>query len=313
MYEHTVIIMEQIENCINEDYILVTPCKNEEKNIPLLFCSVLSQLSRPKLWVIVDDGSTDQTFKIIQRIASVYDWILPLKLTKSKWDLGVHLAHVYREGFDFAIDQCSEKEIMYDYIAIVDADIILTPNYFSDLILSLKNDQNLGICSGLIGNIIGNKIVWETLRENIPTGGARIWKKKCFDETGGYLLTCSPDSVSNVKANIHSWGTKKYADIKAISTRPYASAAGQWTGFKNIGMNHYFIGYTPLYVLIKGFSMCYNKKGYAKHGVGLAYIAGYFHSKIKRGNRIDDPEIIDYYQNKKMKEIIWSKIFQKKI
>ena len=46
-------------------YIVVTPCRNEEKKLPNLVQSITAQTIRPALWVIVDDGSTDKTGEII--------------------------------------------------------------------------------------------------------------------------------------------------------------------------------------------------------------------------------------------------------
>ena len=43
------------------NYILVTPAKNEAKNLPSLIKAVFNQSIKPILWIIVNDGSTDKT------------------------------------------------------------------------------------------------------------------------------------------------------------------------------------------------------------------------------------------------------------
>ena len=53
---------------MNRRYIVVTPCRNEEKNLSNLVQSMTAQTIRPALWVIVDDGSTDKTGKIIDEV-----------------------------------------------------------------------------------------------------------------------------------------------------------------------------------------------------------------------------------------------------
>ena len=291
-----------------KDYILVTPCKNEEESLPKLAESVVNQTIKPVLWVIVDDGSTDRTPEILGNITSKHSWIKSLRLNEKPRDLGIHLSHVYRTGFDYAFNYCKENNLEYYYIGSVDADITFDGNYFESLMSEFEKNKNLGICSGHVGNIINNKIIWSNFRKDIPSGGARLWKKECFIDTGGYLLTCSPDSVSNVKAKIRGWDTKQFENIKIISTRAYASAEGQWKGYKKLGANNYFIGYTPTHVLLKGIKMLYNTDGYSKNGVGLAYIKGYFSEYIKGAPRIKDEEILDYYKNKRLKEILCSKL-----
>jgi len=48
----------------SENYLIVTPCKNEEKFIPSLAKSIIDQTIKPKLWFIYEDGSTDSTYEI---------------------------------------------------------------------------------------------------------------------------------------------------------------------------------------------------------------------------------------------------------
>jgi glycosyltransferase involved in cell wall biosynthesis len=287
-------------------YILVTPCKNEEESLPKLSESVTGQDALPLLWVIVDDGSTDKTPAILADLCSKYPWVQTLTLTEKPRDLGVHVSSVYKAGFDNAIKNCSDNSVNYSFIGSVDADIILDKNYFSSLIKKFDVDPELGICSGHIGNIINGNIVWSNYKEDLPSGGARLWRKKCFEETGGYLITCSPDSVSNVKAKLKGWKTRYFVTPTAISTRAYSSAQGQWKGYRKLGSNNYYIGYSPIHVCLKGIKLLYSKNGYFTHGVGLAYIYGYFHDLILSKPRISDKEVLEYYKKSRLKEIVCS-------
>jgi glycosyltransferase involved in cell wall biosynthesis len=280
-------------------YITVTPVKNEEDSLPKLAKSVLEQTIKPSLWVIVDDGSTDETVGIIRDLTNKYNWIKTIRLGESHRDLGVHISHVCREGFNFAIDYCTQCDIEYEYISLVDADIILDPEYFEKLIHEFEKNQNLGVASGRCANIIGNRIVEDKQRDDLPSGGARLWRKHCFKDTGGYLLTKSPDGVSNAKAIIKGWDTKQFHHIKFVSTRAHASAEGYWRGYKLFGSNTYFIGYTPIHALLKGIKLLSECPYY----VGLAYLDGYFCSLILRQNRFDDEQVRYYFRHIRPREI----------
>ncbi len=288
------------------DYILVTPCKNEEGSLPKLAETVVGQDITPLLWVIVDDGSIDRTPEIIGCLISEYPWIQTIKLSEKPRDLGVHVSHVYRTGFDAAIKHCDDNNIDYQYVASVDADIILDRDYFTSLISEFEDDRDLGICSGHIGNMINGDVVWSSYREDMPSGGARLWRRECFENTGGFLLTCSPDSVSNVKAKLRGWKTHYFTTTTAISTRAYSSAQGQWKGYKRLGSNNYFIGYSPLHTCLKSVKLLYSKNGYFKTGVGFAYAYGYFHDLILSKQRISDKEVLEYYKKSRLKEILCS-------
>ncbi|MCG7848057.1 MAG: glycosyltransferase family 2 protein [ANME-2 cluster archaeon] len=280
------------------EYILITPCKNEEDSLPKHIESVINQTIKPVLWVIVDDGSTDKTPRILKEVTGVYPWIKTLGLSEIPRDLGIHVAQVYRTGFQYTIDFCKNNNIIFNYIGVVDADIILDLNYFESLIAEFEKNSQIGICSGHIGNMVNGKVIWSSFKEDMPSGGARLWRKKCFEDTDGYILTCSPDSVSNVKAKLKGWSTKQFNHIKAVSTRPYASAEGQWIGYKKLGLNNYFIGYTPIHILLKGTKLMYSTNGYYKPGAGLAYIIGYFSGYVKKAPRLDDKEVIKYYKTR---------------
>lgn len=294
------------------DYLLVTPCKNEEDSLPKIAESVTGQEITPLLWVIVNDGSTDRTPEILEELCSKHSWIQTVTLNEKPRNLGVHVSHVYRTGFEAAIKHCDDNNIDYQYVASVDADIILDGDYFASLIREFEDDPDLGICSGHIGNIINGNIVWSSYRDDLPSGGARLWKRECFEETGGFLLTCSPDSVSNVKAKLRGWKTRYFTTTTAISTRAYSSAQGQWKGYRRLGSNNYFIGYSPIHVCLKSVKLLYSKNGYFAHGVGLAYAYGYFHDMILSKPRISDEEVLEYYKKSRFKEILCSMLSRPK-
>ncbi|MFZ1908150.1 MAG: glycosyltransferase, partial [Burkholderiales bacterium] len=46
-------------------YLLISPCRNEAAYMRETLDSVIGQSVRPSLWVIVDDGSTDETPAIL--------------------------------------------------------------------------------------------------------------------------------------------------------------------------------------------------------------------------------------------------------
>src|SRR5260221_10880351 len=60
---------------IDFDYIIVSPVRNEAEYIQRTIESVLAQTILPKQWIIVNDGSTDATGRIIDEAAKRYSWI----------------------------------------------------------------------------------------------------------------------------------------------------------------------------------------------------------------------------------------------
>ena len=56
-------------------YVLITPARNEGPFIKKTLDSMLVQTVRPERWVIVDDGSTDNTAEIVVPFAEQVSWI----------------------------------------------------------------------------------------------------------------------------------------------------------------------------------------------------------------------------------------------
>ena len=50
-------------------YVLITPCRDEARYARRTLESVAAQTVRPDLWVVVDDGSSDQTPQILAEYA----------------------------------------------------------------------------------------------------------------------------------------------------------------------------------------------------------------------------------------------------
>jgi len=288
-------------------YFIVTPAKDEEKSLSFTIYSIKRQTVKPVLWIIVDDGSTDNTPQIIENAKKKHDWIHSIHLNETPRDLTVHVTSVYKIGLDYGIKYCEENKIESEYIASVDADIILESTYFENLIKEFEKDPKLGIASGETWSIVGDRVIPSKQRENLPSGGHRLWRKKCFEETGGFLLTHSADSVSNVKAKLRGWKTKRFVEYKAIQTRMTSSAEGLWKGWRIRGESAYYLDIPTLYAVAKAIRYLFKKP----HYIGLAYLVGYGNSYINRKEKTDDEEIKNYYRYtipQEIKRIYWNKI-----
>ena len=56
-------------------YVLISPCRDEAAYMRETLESVLAQSLRPAKWVIVDDGSRDDTPRILAEYARRHGWI----------------------------------------------------------------------------------------------------------------------------------------------------------------------------------------------------------------------------------------------
>jgi glycosyltransferase involved in cell wall biosynthesis len=280
------------------DYILVTPAKNEGDNLPFVLKSVTEQTIKPKVWLIVDDGSTDNTSQIIQDAEAKYDWVKSIKLPPHPRDITFHYSFVCKTGFDWIISYCAENEIEYQYIGLLDSDTELSQNFFESLLIAMQNDTSLGIVSGGVHHIVNGELKWNQSNENLPAGTGRVWRRECFFQTGGYIVEPAPDSISNVKAVLRGWKIKKFKNVIAVERRMTSSAEGLWNGHKIGGKIAHYFNKHPLLVLMGASARLVKKPYYT----GLAYLHGYLTEWINRSPKIDDSEIRDYYWSERLKE-----------
>lgn len=277
-------------------YILITPAKNERQNLPELIQSIASQYLKPVAWLIVDDNSNDQTPQIINKAVSRYPWIHFLRLdTKSSYDLGKHYAFVCRRGFDYALNYCKRNNIKFEYIALSDADMIYPKDYFSGLIAFLLNNSEYGIVGGEVlikdekGQIYREHKIYPGYTK--PSGTGRVWRKKAFEETNGYLIVESPDAVSNLMALLKGWEVVKLPNVKAYQTRDSGGKVNLWEGYFNRGKRDYYLNVNPIGILcaiVQIVLISRQRKSIIK---SLAYVSGYFQSFIRREKQIENDEV----------------------
>ena len=55
---------------INSKYVVISPVRDEAEFLPRVIRSMESQTIRPAEWVVVDDGSTDDTLAILNQFSS---------------------------------------------------------------------------------------------------------------------------------------------------------------------------------------------------------------------------------------------------
>lgn len=279
---------------VSGKYIVVTACKNEGENLPDLIESMIAQTMIPVVWVIVDDGSTDDTPYIVQEAAKKCGWIHVLRLGEGQRDLGIHYATVVKTGFDHAISFCEENGLEYVYVGILDGDLTLPPTFYENLMGEFKKDSELGVASGGTKHVIGDRVRYAKVSVNEPSGGHMLIRRKCFEECVGFPVSYAPDSVIKAKARLRRWKTKRFEENMVTEIRDVHAAEGYWKGFIHKGEASYCLYVHPMHVAVKVIMYSFRKPYY----IGLAYMTGYFSSVMGRANRINDEEIRRYFRNK---------------
>jgi len=290
---------------LSKNYLLITPCKNEGDHLPDLIESIASQIIRPIIWIIIDDGSDDNTPQITKEAANKHNWIQILRLDESrKRDLGLHLANIMSKGFNYAIEYCNKNGLEYKYLGNVDGDLTIEHTFFLNLINEFEKNPALGIASGGTKFTINNEVVHvKGLSVDEPSGGHMLIRRKCFEDCAGIPQSYAYDSVLKAKARLGGWTNKRFEDNLATEARDVNSAEGYFKGFLHLGKSHYYLNFHPTHIFASGVLKSFRKPYYG----GIIYISSYLFNFLKREGQIEDDVIKDYYWNK------WKRIYKNRL
>lgn len=290
------------------NYILITPIKDEYENLLKLKQTVFNQTIRPKLWVIVDGNSKDESLKIAHKIFKEYKWIYIIKQNQffEKKYSHRNFAQAVNEGYEYAKSISYNKGIIYSFIGKIDATVILMKDYFEILLSEMEKDPKLAIICGLqVLYYKGKNIYFRPLPSIRFTGfnDIRLYRKEFFENICGYPLTSSPDGNLLIKAVNREWKIKVTNETYHVETRLGGSKIGTWKGMKLKGKAMYTLGYHPILMCLNAF---YTSLKFPPYYQGLPMILGYILGVIRRDEKILDEEILQYYGEKRLKDIIHS-------
>ena len=124
-------------------YCLITPCRDEAEFARRTIESVARQSVPPALWVIVDDGSRDDTASIVEEAATrlPYVWLI-WRPDRGSRKVGGGVIEAFNEGY------ASIDLMQFDYICNFDLDLEIPHHYFEGLMLRMEAEPRLGTCSG---------------------------------------------------------------------------------------------------------------------------------------------------------------------
>ena len=247
--------------------------------------SVVGQSLTPALWVIVDDGSTDETPQILAEYAAKHDWIrIVPKPDRGHRAVGPGVIEAFYAG----LETISED---YPYICKLDLDLDLPPRYFEILIERMEDDPRIGTCSGKPYVRRGDQLVSERRGDEMSVGMTKFYRKACFDAIGGFVREVMWDAIDCHKARSMGWRAISWddPDLRFEHLRPMGSSQTSiYTGRRRHGFGQYFMGSDPIYfaatAVFRGLEPPYVLGG-------LAMMQGYLGAMFRRAPRLDDPEL----------------------
>lgn len=254
-------------------YVLISPCRDEAAFLQRTVDAIAHQTLRPKRWIIVDDGSTDNTPTLLAQAAQQYDFIQVVqKPDRGMRAVGPGVVEAFYAGYEYL------QNDDYTYIGKLDMDVDMPPIYFETLMRRMEENPRLGTCSGKPYFYQGDQRVSEKCGDETSVGMIKFYRRTCFEQVGGFVREVMWDVIDCHRCRMLGWIACSWdePELRFVHLRAMGSSdRGLLRGRMRLGYGQYFMGTEPLYLLI---SAAYRSLQPPLLVGGLAIAWGYFWS-----------------------------------
>ncbi len=208
--------------------------RNEEKYIAKSLENIINQELSPSRFILINDGSLDNTGKI----ASQYDSVEVIERPKRKesYLARKELAHTINEG----LEKIADDEAL-DYVMIMGTDSLIPKDYLSKITQRMNSDQKLVITSGVIGGEYSVE----------PRGSGRVVKIDFWKKLGlKYPANYGYEGYLLLKAQSMGYNVTTFNDLIINTQRKTGSRFNSKLYFY-YGLGLKALGYTSVYTLGK--------------------------------------------------------------
>ena len=231
-------------------YLLISPCRNEAQYLRRTLDSVAAQSAPPAAWVVVDDGSTDETAGILDEYARKLPYLSVVRRPdRGRRAVGPGVIEAFYAGLETVrLDD-------FDYICKLDMDLDLPARYFELLMQRMESNPRIGTTSGKPWFVHpqSGALTPEICGDEMSVGMTKFYRVSCFQEIGGFVRQVMWDGIDCHRARMLGWIAESVDQepLRFIHLRPQgASQKGIWTGRLRAGFGQYFMGTSPLYYSI---------------------------------------------------------------
>jgi len=265
--------------------LFVSPCRDEAKFMRRTLDSVMANTVTPTRWIIIDDGSTDDTPAILAEYSARFSCIhVVTRKDRGKRAVGPGVIEAFYAGLEGVnLDD-------YDYVCKLDLDLDLPPRYFEILIDRMERDPRIGTCCGkpYFPHPETGKLISEGCGDETSVGMTKWYRTDCFQQIGGFVRQVMWDGIDNHRCRMLGWRAVSWdePEIRFTHLRPMGSSQQSlWTGRKRHGFGQYFMGTGFVYMLASAVFRA-ARRPFLIGGAGM--MAGYLGAAWKRVPRYDD-------------------------
>lgn len=275
-------------------YALITPARDEDQFIRNTIKSVVAQTILPLKWVIVSDGSTDQTDQIAQEYCRLHDWIQLLRMPRRRQRDFSGKVSAFQAGWEHL------RHLDFEIIGNLDADITVGPDHFEFLLERFKNDPKLGV-AGTPFREDGVQYDYRFSRKEHVSGACQMFRRICYEQIGGYIPVRGGgiDLIAVVSARMKGWKTQTFTGKHCIHHRQMGTARNKIAiATLRSGYGDYCLGVHPIWHIFRSLYQM-TRKPYLLSGILL--MAGYLQAMLTQAPRPVSSEFVKFRGREQMR------------
>lgn len=279
-------------------YAVITPVRNEGEHLAKTISSMSDQTMKPLLWVLVNDGSSDNTGEIAESAARKHSWIRVLQRPDRGFRKpGGGVVEAFNDGYALV------EPLTWDFLVKLDGDLAFAPDYFQKCLAHFEADPELGVGGGRVYTSVNGRFVEDS--PNDPwfhvRGATKIYRRAAWKAIGGLLASPGWDTLDELKVNMLGWKSYSFKELRVHQLKPTGSVDGTWkTWFKN-GQANYITGYHPAFMAAKCLKRAFVAPFFiGATGLACGYLKGYLGKQIER---VNDPALIGYIHTQQIRKL----------
>jgi glycosyltransferase involved in cell wall biosynthesis len=267
---------------------IITPVFNESVHIDRVAAAMAAQTRRPDVWLVIDDGSTDETLERLRKWESELDFMRVMSSTDdADFDPAADRLAIALEAQAFNRALATLELSAFTHVGKLDGDVELPAEWFVRTLERFEGDPKLGISGGCLVEPEGARVRPVKIPPYHVHGALKTYSRECFEGIGGMQEQLAWDTIDETKARMLGFTTRSFDDLVALHLRPSASAGGQLRGRARHGECAWILHYSVPWILMRSAKVALQRPRVLS---GIFFVWGYASAAARRVPRVSDRE-----------------------
>ena len=262
-------------------YAVVSPVCDEAAHFAHTADSMIAQRHRPAQWIIVDDGSRDDTRAIAEAYAAEHPWITVVDSGQQAAPRarGAKIVRAFNAGL-------AELRVRPEIVVKMDGDIMLPSHYFEWVAETFARVPRAGVVGGQTQTFDGERWTPDDVSRHNVNGAAKAYRMACFEEIGGLRASMGWDGIDEYAARARGWGVYVLSELSILHYKARGSRqkwrAARWEE----GIGAHYMGYRGDFILLRIAYRILTERPAPL--AGLVFGAGFLYARTSGKPVVDD-------------------------